>query len=261
LSQVFNAIFDKTKKKEPKISKTTVYHRIEAYHKKNKILFSQDAYFFYAHQVMRINVDKLQKLGLDSRGLARLYDFLNRSPTVVSLLQEVTKEVKTPRIQKKLVAGFGLPPTLIKDANKMADVYPDLYQVENLVRYVIMSVLEKKHGSNWWDNHNVVSKKIADSAETRKTFERENRWVAKRGTHSIFYTDFSDLARIINLNINDFKLVFGNMEIEAELRKLEPFRNIVAHNNPLPPKDIVRIKTALDDLQKQLEEYSKQKNP
>ena len=46
------------------------------------------------------------------------------------------------------------------------------------------------------------------------------------------------------------------MEIEAELRKLEPVRNIIAHNNPLPPKDILRIKTALDDLQEQLKMYS-----
>jgi len=47
------------------------------------------------------------------------------------------------------------------------------------------------------------------------------------------------------------------MEIEAELRKLEPLRNIVAHNNPLPPKEIGRIKTALDDLKKQLKDYNK----
>jgi hypothetical protein len=57
------------------------------------------------------------------------------------------------------------------------------------------------------------------------------------------------------LNTNEFKKIFADMEIEAELRKLEPLRNIIAHNNPLPPIEIGRIRTALADLEKQLKEY------
>jgi hypothetical protein len=37
---------------------------------------------------------------------------------------------------------------------------------------------------------------------------------------------------------------------------LNQLENIIAHNNPLPPKGILRIKTALDDLQEQLKMYS-----
>jgi len=69
----------------------------------------------------------------------------------------------------------------------MADIYPDLYHLENLVRYVIMNVLEKEYGSDWWENRNVVSKKIADEVEKRRQFEGFNRWVAKRGKHNFFF--------------------------------------------------------------------------
>lgn len=259
MTKIFEAILSKTRKKEPNVSKTMVYHRIEAYQKKNKILLTSDAQFAYAYEIMGFSGEKLSKLGLreGTREYNRLYDFLRRSRNVQTDVQlEEKKEVKNPRIRKKVVVGFGLPPNLIDEASKMADVYPDLYQLENLVRYVILNVLEEKYTSNWWDNRRVVSKAIAEKVEIRKNFERQNRWVAKRRTHNIFYTDFSELARIINMNTNDFKKIFANMEIEAELRKLEPFRNIIAHNNPLSNTDIFRIKTALADLEKQLKDYN-----
>lgn len=172
-----------------------------------------------------------------------------------------TKKTVAVKVNKKMVSAFGLPLGIIEEARRMSDIYPDLYLFENFVRYVIMSVLEDKYTVNWWENRNVVSKNIADEVEKRKHFEKENRWVAKRGTHNIFYTTFGELARIINLNTKDFRKIFANMEIEAELRKLEPFRNIIAHNNPLLARDRTRIKTALDDLQKQLEEYNKRNKP
>jgi hypothetical protein len=53
------------------------------------------------------------------------------------------------------------------------------------------------------------------------------------------------------------KETFANLEVEAELRKLEPSRNIIAHNNVLPPKEINRIRLCLDNLQKQLKRMPK----
>jgi len=255
LSKVFKAILDKARKKEPKISPTTVYHRIEAYQKKHMILSSSFAQIAYAYEIMNIHVNKL---GLDQRQFNQLQQFLNEKKQPLPKTKEERKEVKIPRICKKVIDGFGLPQNLVEEANRMADIYPDLYQLENLVRYVIMSVLEEKYTTEWWENRRVVSKNIADNVEERKHFEKKNRWVAKRGTHNIFYTTFGELARIINLNTKDFKKIFADLEIEAELRKLEPLRNIIAHNNPLPPFEINRIKMALADLEKQLTEYNGQ---
>jgi hypothetical protein len=95
--------------------------------------------------------------------------------------------------------------------------------------------------------------------EKRKRQEKENRWHSKRGVHEIFYTNFGDLSRIVATNIKEFKKVFGDLQIEAEMKKLELSRNIIAHNNPLPPKETKRIEISLDDLRKQLDAYVKNK--
>ena len=255
MTKVFKAICDRTKKTETKITERAIRYRIKAFKKTQNIASRKLAKIAYANE-MGINVDNL----VNPQDLKELQEWLSNRPSQQStVLAPKTKKIVTAKVHKKVVAGFGLPPNLIDEANKMADVYPDLYQLENLVRYVIMSVLEEKYTANWWENRSVVSKTIADHIEKRKHFEKKNKWVAKRGTHNIFYTTFGELARIINLNAKDFKKIFADMEIEAELRKLEPLRNIIAHNNPLPPIEINRIKTALADLEKQLKDYNERK--
>jgi hypothetical protein len=253
LSKVFQAICKKTWKTKPKTSKSTIYYRIEAFQKKHDILTSSLAQNAYAYDVMGISI---QKLGLEKKEIEELQNWLDKKakPTTQDFRRE--KEVKISRIRKKVVDFLGLPANLLNEARRMADIYPDLYVLENLVRYVVMKVLEDRYGNEWWNNRNVVSGKIAEKVDERKRFERDNRWVAKRGTDEIFYTDLRDLSRIIATNSKEFKKIFANSEIEAELRKLEPSRNIIAHNNPLPPKEFNRIKLCRDDLEKQLREYS-----
>lgn len=135
----------------------------------------------------------------------------------------------------------------------MADVYPDLYVFENLMRYVVMNELEKKQGANWWIEPNIVSNTIAKKVEDRKSKEGTNRWHSKRGNHEIFYTDFGDISDIITNNWKDFKSTFPNLKwIQTRLEETELSRNIVAHNNPLLKKECDRIKMFLDDLKKQL---------
>jgi hypothetical protein len=256
LNEVFKAIYDKTRKKEGKITERAIRYRIYNYQKKAKIVSKKLAENAYAYEVMQIALDKY----ISSEELKELQDWLNKkSQQLIQVLKPEKRQVKIREIQKKVIDAFNLPPNLLKEANKMADVYPDIYELENLVRHVIKTILEDKYGSDWWKNRNVVSGNIAERVEERMNFEGKNRWVAKRGTHEIFYTLFGDLSRIIASNPREFKQIFANMEIEAELRKLEPLRNIIAHNNPLPPKEINRIKTCRDDLREQLKNYTERK--
>jgi hypothetical protein len=253
LSKVFVTICKKIWKKEPKRSKRAIYGRIEAYQKKNKILSTRLAQNAYAYEVMGIHVSKL---GLKKEEVAELQEFLNkRQQPILQNLKEQRKEVKTPKIRKKVIKEFGLPPNLANQANRMANVYPDIYVLENILRYVVMTVLEEKHGKQWWIEPNVVSNRVKESVEGRKQLELANRWVSKRGAHEIFYTNFNDLSKIIHSNPNYFKQVFADLPIEAEIKKLEKSRNIIAHNNPLPEKEVKRIEICLDDLKKQLQVF------
>lgn len=253
MNKVFKAICDKTRKKEGKITDRAIRYRIDDYKKESNIVSRKLAEDAYAYEVMDIAVDKL----ISPKELKELQDWLSRkSQQPTQVFKQERKQVKIREIHKKVVDAFSLSPNLVKEANKMADVYPDIYVLENLVRHVVKTVLENKYESDWWKNRNVVSGNIAGEVEKRMSFEGKNRWVAKRGTHEIFYTLFGELSRIIALNSREFRPIFANMEIEAELRKLEPLRNIIAHNNPLPPKEIKRIKTCLDDLREQLKNYA-----
>jgi hypothetical protein len=257
LSKVFKAICKKTRKTEPTIKDRAIYQRIEKFQRKHHILTTTLAQNAYAYDAMNINVPKL---GLNEEEKEELQKWLNNKPKpVVQGFKEGRKETKIRKVRKKVVDEFGLPSTLANDANKMANIYQDLYLLENLVRHVVMTTLSKRHGSEWWKNRSIVSKKIADKVEGRMQFEGENRWVAKRGSHEIFYTDFADLSKIIAANPSEFKKVFADMEIEAELRKLKPSRNIIAHNNPLRSNEIKRIQLCLSELQEQLKNYAETK--
>ncbi len=253
MNKVFKAICDKTRKKEGTITERAIRYRIEDYQKESNIVSKKLAENAFAYEKMHIAVEKL----ITPEELKELQDWLSKkTQQTTQVVKQERKRVKVREIHKKVVDAFSLPPTLAKEANEMADVYPDIYVLENLVRHVVMAVLKSKHGDDWWKNRSVVSGKIAQNVEERMSFEGKNRWVAKRGTHEIFYTMFGELSRIIASNPKEFKPIFADMEIEAELRKLEPLRNIIAHNNPLPSKEINRIKTCLDDLQKQLKSYT-----
>jgi hypothetical protein len=252
LNRVFKAICKKTRKKEGKITDRAIRYRIDNYQKESSIVSRKLAENAYAYEIMHIAVDKL----ISPEELRELQDWLSRkSQQPVKVFKQRRRQVKI-RIHRKVADAFSLPPKLVKEANDMADVYPDIYVLENLVRHVIKTVLENKHGSDWWKNRNVVSGKIAREVEKRMKFEGKNKWVAKRGSHEIFYTLYSELSRIIASNPMEFRPIFADMEIEAELRKLEPSRNIIAHNNPLPRKEIIRIKTCLDDLREQMKNYA-----
>jgi len=256
---VLQAILSKARKANPTITERAIRYRIERYRKKSNIVSKELATNVYAYSEMNINVQKM----LDPAELDELQEWLKARPQQV--IQEIRTAKKTERkqlmsVRKKVVQTLGLPLNLAKETQRMADVYPDMYLYENLVRHTVMTVLEKQYGKDWWVEPNVVSQKIRERVEGRKKLEGENRWHSRRGNHNIFYTDFGDLNNIISNNINHFKPVLGDLEIGADLRRLELSRNIIAHNNPLPPREVQRIKMALEDLRKQLGIFAEKTN-
>jgi len=183
------------------------------------------------------------------------------SATPQPIIQDNKKIKKTEKdqqilIEKRIVETFGLPKNLSNEAVRMADVYPKLYVLENLVRYVVKSILEKKLGQKWWDEPAVVSAEVKKKVKNRKKQEGKNRWHYKRGSHEIFYTDFGDLDSIIANNWKEFEQLFPNLRwIQAKLEEIELSRNIIAHNNPLPKREFDRIDIIYGDLKKQLSDY------
>jgi midasin (ATPase involved in ribosome maturation) len=152
---VFRAICDKTRKSEKTITDRAIRYRIKAFKRAQNIASRKLAENAYANE-MGINIDNF----ITPKELKELQDWLsNKPPKQTQETVSKSKRTVLAKVRKKTIDGFGLPANLVEEANRMADIYPDLYELENLVRYVIMSVLERAYTTNWWDNRRVISQK------------------------------------------------------------------------------------------------------
>ncbi len=138
-----------------------------------------------------------------------------------------------------------LPASIVSDAARMAELYPVLYVLENSVRNVINRVLSAKHGNGWWSTRAPTD--VRRRVQERKDKEEKTPWHGKRGTHDIFYSDFSDLRNIISKNWTDFEAILPSRAWIDKLEELEPARNTLAHHNPVPANEQKRVELFFDD--------------
>jgi hypothetical protein len=209
----------------------------------------------------KLNIDVQQtKYGLTNFDKQRLRDLLAISEPVSATTvpsdtkSKITSHPSPIQIGSKVAEILLLTPTLVKQANEMSGVYPLVYVLENSFRQLIFKNLERKYGKGWWDRSNIsgdIRKKVA----SRLKQEDENRWHSKRGAHPVFYTDLNDVGAIIINNWSEFKGVFKKQyRLQAKLEEIELSRNIIAHSNPLPDKEIKRLKLNFDDWTRMLKE-------
>jgi hypothetical protein len=149
-----------------------------------------------------------------------------------------------------------LSTTHVRDAERMAKVYPLLYVFENSAREFVDGHLAQKYGKDWWDEPKLVAKDVRDAVEISRKAEAENRTHTSRKARPIYYTTFGDLVRIVESEKGRAvfkKPLFPRATWFTELVKSsEHTRNIVAHMNPLQPADIRRLEIALQDWLKQI---------
>lgn len=134
----------------------------------------------------------------------------------------------------------------VNAAKLMATVYTAIAAFENMVRKFVEKILIEKKGENWWEES--VSEKIRQKAESRKEQEDRIRWHTQRGDSLINYTEFGDLASIINNNIE----LFSDHIISVEWAKniistIERSRNVIMHSGELSKRDIERIGVNIRD--------------
>lgn len=201
---------------------------------------------------MGIDVSKF----LEKEELAELRDLkrvgIAIPPTKIEkVVRKTLPRSVTIKIGEKAIEDFSLPEKLATEAKRMAEVYPMIYVLENSIRHIIMYILKRRYGDDWWDKR--VPATIRRNVENRVKQEGKNRWHSRRGGHRVFYTDFGDLNSIIINNWDDFKEIFPSQRwIQTRMEEIEFSRNIIAHNNPLPVREIKRLGLYFDDLRRQL---------
>lgn len=168
--------------------------------------------------------------------------------------KKATFKVGSMTIGKTLSVGdLLLPLKMLAEAKEMAEeVYPLLYVFENSVRMIIVRVMQKAHGLDWWDVK--VGRGIREEVQRRRAKEDQNPWHGKRGAHPIYYTDLDHLGLIVQNNWADFKQILPSPQwVRQRIDEIAHSRNPVAHMNPISKDDIQRINVYFRDWVKLIE--------
>lgn len=128
----------------------------------------------------------------------------------------------------------------INASKLMATVYTAISAFENTIREFVVKILIENKGENWWED--CVSEKIRNKAEARKEQEDKVRWHTQRGDSMINYTEFGDLASIMNNNLELFSDHIVSIEWARNIiATIERSRNVIMHSGELSARDIERI--------------------
>jgi hypothetical protein len=162
-----------------------------------------------------------------------------------------------PRVEKKSRRSKVPSYPMVKASlNKVAEdlgaqVYPQLFLLENSIRALIGTRLSRLN-SSWWNLH--VPSRVQQNVS--RTMSREKRFPYReaRGNHPLSYANFSDLKEIILANPSEFHDIILDFEwFKVRMDEIYMARNNLAHCVPLSKDDISRISLFFRDWARLLE--------
>ena len=176
----------------------------------------------------------------------KLYSYIMRGELTKVALNKtniVSKHHTSDIIEQEYIKSLSLDlldDEFVNAAKLMATVYTAIAAFENTVRDFVVKILMENKGENWWEQ--CVSEKIRNKAESRKKEEDKIKWHTQRGDSLINYTEFGDLASIMNNNIDYFADHIDSIEWARNIiTTIERSRNVIMHSGELSARDIERI--------------------
>lgn len=176
----------------------------------------------------------------------RLYSFVMRGELAkvsLSYTEALSRHHTSDIIVQDYIKSLSLDlldEEYINTSKLMATIYTAISAFENTIREFVVKILIENKGENWWKD--CVSDKIRKKAETRKEQEDKVRWHTQRGDSLINYTEFGDLASIMNNNLELFSDHIVSIEWARNIiATVERSRNVIMHSGELSARDIERI--------------------
>jgi hypothetical protein len=186
-----------------------------------------------------------------------LREWLFKSLTVEAALNDLesagiaVRATTDPQALQRVMPLEDFSADLRGSAMKALPAYLAFYVFENSAREVVSERLAEKLGPEWWDI--AATQPVKRGVAGRQTSEGKNRWHMRRGASEIYYTDFGDLASLIQNNWEHFEDLFPDINwVVSRFDELEKSRNIVAHNNLLEPHEVGRVTLYLRDWVRQV---------
>jgi len=129
-------------------------------------------------------------------------------------------------------------------------VYQLLYRIEVGLREFILEALEAACGPKWWKQR--LPSDVLETYRKGREYERNVRWSELVPHHPIYYVDFPGLKKVIERTDNwreVFQSVFERQDIlVTTLSRLEPIRNIIAHNRRATARHLRIVQEAYDTI-------------
>jgi Swt1-like HEPN len=140
---------------------------------------------------------------------------------------------------------------LRRNASVMARHYEVFYCLENTFRDFISDQMEAAFGTDWWKQK--VDLEV--QKEAKKNQDKEAAMgLAPRSDQAIDCVTFGQLGLIIEPNWDVFAGVLRNRQaVSRILGSLNSLRAPIAHCNPMPESEVVRLRVALQDWFRQME--------
>lgn len=134
-----------------------------------------------------------------------------------------------------------------QEASSMASHYELFYCLEKSIRALIKETMQTAHGNNWWEVENIIPDPVKQEVSTNIQREIDSA-IAPRSSEEIDYTSFGQLGEIVRHNWIDFDDIFNSKKaFNKVMASLNLLRGPIAHCSPLPPSEIVRLRTTVED--------------
>ena len=176
----------------------------------------------------------------------KIYSFVMRGELAKAALNKtdvVSRYSNSGIIENEYIKSISLDlldEEYVNAAKTMATVYTAIAAFENIVREFVVKILLENVGENWWEQ--CVSSAIQKKAESRKAEEDKIKWHTQRGDSLINYTEFGDLASIMNNNYDYFAPYIISVEWARNIiTTIERSRNVIMHSGELSARDVERI--------------------
>lgn len=131
--------------------------------------------------------------------------------------------------------------TTIPENNILA--YELLYKLEVGIREFLIDTFGRED-QKWWKQR--LPSDVLDKLKEGREKERKIKWVELLPHHPLYYIDFPDLKKIIEIKDNwhdAFQAFFGDKDVFCGgLRELEPIRNKIAHSRRISENEVHMLK-------------------
>lgn len=134
----------------------------------------------------------------------------------------------------------------------MIDLYGALHVLENSIRRLIQSVLERHLGRDWWSIASNESMKRKHEDRLQK--EANRKWLPARSALGPLYSiDWSDLITLVRKFEVQFSVFIGEIDFMHRYADLGLLRHVIAHNGFVDDtSEFQRVALALRDWNSQV---------